>query len=55
MTALAVVLAVPLLSGCRRASSPVVYTGGTHPMEPGNGWGLWNISWQRWQSYSALR
>jgi len=32
----------------------VVYSSGHTVMEPGNGWGLWNISWSHWQSYSAL-
>jgi lipoprotein-anchoring transpeptidase ErfK/SrfK len=32
----------------------VVYTGNDKMMEPGNGIGLWNISWKTWQKGSAL-
>jgi lipoprotein-anchoring transpeptidase ErfK/SrfK len=32
----------------------VVYTGNDKMMEPGNGIGLWNISWNKWQQGSAL-
>ena len=32
----------------------VVYTGNDKLMEPGNGIGVWNISWKKWQQGSAL-
>jgi lipoprotein-anchoring transpeptidase ErfK/SrfK len=32
----------------------VVYTGNSKMMEPGNGIGVWNISWKKWQQGSAL-
>ena len=33
----------------------VVYSAGHRVMEQSNGiGGVWNISWQRWQQYSAL-
>lgn len=33
---------------------PVVYTGSDRPMELGNGWSEWNLSWEQWQERSAL-
>lgn len=32
----------------------VVYSGNSRAMEPGNGITVWNVSWERWQRYSAL-
>lgn len=32
----------------------VVYSSGHRMMETGNGIGIWNVSWDRWQQYSAL-
>ena len=37
-----------------RPGDVVIYTGNDRTMESGNGLGLWNISWTRWQKYSAL-
>lgn len=37
-----------------RPGDVVIYTGNARTMEAGNGLGLWNISWTRWQRYSAL-
>lgn len=37
-----------------RVGDVVVYTGNNRMMEPGNGIGLWNISWKKWQKGSAL-
>jgi lipoprotein-anchoring transpeptidase ErfK/SrfK len=36
-----------------RPGDVVIYTGNARMMESGNGIGLWNISWNRWQQYSA--
>lgn len=33
---------------------PVVYTGGSRALEPGNGWTDWNLPWDQWQAGSAL-
>ena len=32
----------------------VAYTGSTRPLEPGNGWTDWNVSWDDWTDGSAL-
>ncbi len=37
-----------------RPGDVVIYTGSSRLMESGNGLGLWNTSWSRWQQYSAL-
>jgi lipoprotein-anchoring transpeptidase ErfK/SrfK len=37
-----------------RPGDVVIYSGNGRTMESGNGIGLWNISWTRWQKYSAL-
>lgn len=37
-----------------RVGDPVVVVNGSRPMEPGNGWTLWNKTWPEWQKGSAL-
>ncbi len=37
-----------------KVGDPVTYTGSTRPLEPGNGWTDWNVSWDDWTAGSAL-
>jgi len=37
-----------------RPGDVVIYTGNSRTIEGGNGITVWNVSWSRWQKYSAL-
>jgi lipoprotein-anchoring transpeptidase ErfK/SrfK len=37
-----------------KVGDPIRYTGSTRPLESGNGWTDWNISWAHWKAGSAL-
>jgi lipoprotein-anchoring transpeptidase ErfK/SrfK len=43
------------LFGQMKKGDPVEYTGSPRPIEPGNGWTDWNISWDDWVAKSALK
>jgi lipoprotein-anchoring transpeptidase ErfK/SrfK len=43
------------LYGRMKKGDPVEYTGSPRPIEPGNGWTDWNISWDEWVKKSALK
>lgn len=43
------------LYGQMKKGDPVEYAGSSRPMEWGNGWSDWNISWDEWVSKSALK
>lgn len=43
------------LFGIAKVGDPVVTTGTSRGMEPGNGWTDWNVSFPTWQSGSALK
>ena len=43
------------LFGQMKKGDPVEYTGSPRPMEQGNGWTDWNISWDDWIARSALK
>ena len=34
---------------------PVTFVGSDRTLEDGNGWSMWNISWEQWKKKSALR
>jgi hypothetical protein len=38
-----------------KKGDPVEYTGSPRPIEQGNGWTDWNISWDDWVKKSALK
>ena len=43
------------LFGQMKKGDPVEYTGSPRPIEQGNGWTDWNISWDDWVKKSALK
>lgn len=43
------------LFGQMKQGDPVEYTGSPRPIEQGNGWTDWNISWDDWLARSALK
>jgi len=43
------------LFGQMKQGDPVEYTGSPRPIEQGNGWTDWNISWDDWVARSALK
>lgn len=42
------------LFGIVQVGDPVVVSGTKRPLDDGNGWTAWNVSWQQWQAKSAL-
>jgi hypothetical protein len=43
------------LFGQMKKGDPVEYTGSPRPIEQGNGWTDWNVSWDDWVKKSALK
>ena len=43
------------LYGRMKKGDPVEYTGSPRPIEPGNGWTDWNVTWDEWVKKSALK